>query len=582
MGEGFLSFDIKTLIFIVIIIIVLISFVSILTLNIISYILFTIYCINDNINDYTSEEPTKITLEDKYKYRLLNYIINFNDSAKNSQYNISTNYDNNSSDLYIHATIVYYNYIVKLLLFIAIIILAAFLFDLFIKAIGFVNDKYCKSDTKIPFLVSEIYKNDNYIYKIIIIIFIYIYLHSLIYTFGFNENIYKDLYDLYEGEDGKYKAADMVVYLIIERIQKNKKTEETFSSFLSDFKDLSFDKLHFKNFLNKDFGVSSNASKILTDLNRDGILNNNKFIIPTGTTQEKEANINKMLRSIYLTNTAADFYNEPKDTPVNKNQQAQYLLGDKIFIYLIYHYVISHNIEDPLIIHKINNVFLNLFENIHVKYNNDYAKYFNSLKTSPDPTPASVSINIDDILNKFTGKDIDIKKMYNEIKSSYTIKQLLPATIKKEDILEKLHDNADLILKYIYTYKSIETPTAQPSDKFKNYAVGRGTGFQDAEKTSDNIYFLKNKIYTNINTFADSFSDYFQEDKTPLKVNTIVYKINLYLAVEMILTAVFILMVLLLLYSSNKYPDLEKYINIMITYAIIIINEVIYAILGII
>jgi hypothetical protein len=578
MGEGFLSFDIKTLIFIVIIIIVLISFVSILTLNIISYILFTIYCINDNINDYTSEEPTKITLEDKYKYRLLNYIINFNDSAKSTKYNISTNYDNNSSDLYIHATIVYYNYIVKLLLFIAIIILAAFLFDLFIKAIGFVNDKYCKSDTKIPFLVSEIYKNDNYIYKIIIIIFIYIYLHSLIYTFGFNENIYKDLYDLYEGEDGKYKAADMVVYLIIERIQKNKKTEETFSSFLSDFKDLSFDKLHFKNFLNKDFGVSSNASKILTDLNRDGILNNNKFIIPTGTTQEKEANINKMLRSIYLTIIAADFYNTSTETSNSKQE----LLGDKIFIYLIYHYVISHNIEDPLIIHKINNVFLNLFENIHVKYNNDYAKYFNSLKTSPDPTPASVSINIDDILNKFTGKDIDIKKMYNEIKSSYTIKQLLPATIKKEDILEKLHDNADLILKYIYTYKSIETPTAQPSDKFKNYAVGRGTGFQDAEKTSDNIYFLKNKIYTNINTFADSFSDYFQEDKTPLKVNTIVYKINLYLAVEMILTAVFILMVLLLLYSSNKYPDLEKYINIMITYAIIIINEVIYAILGII
>jgi hypothetical protein len=582
MGEGFLSFDIKTLIFIVIIIIVLISFVSILTLNIISYILFTIYCINDNINDYTSEEPTKITLEDKYKYRLLNYIINFNDSAKSTKYNISTNYDNNSSDLYVHATIVYYNYIVKLLLFIAIIILAAFLFDLFIKAIGFVNDKYCKSDTKIPFLVSEIYKNDNYIYKIIIIIFIYIYLHSLIYTYGFNKYIYKDLYDLYEGEDGKYKAADMVVYLIIERIQKNKKTEETFSSFLSDFKDLSFDKLHFKNFLNKDFGVSSNASKILTDLNRDGILNNNKFIIPTGTTQEKEANINKMLRSIYIANTATGFYNEPNDDHVNKNQQVQELLGDKIFIYLIYHYVISHNIEDPLIIHKINNVFLNLFENIHTKYNNDYAKYLNSLKTPPDPTPAPVSINIDDILNKFTGKDIDIKKMYNEIKSSYTIKQLLPATIKKEDILDKLHDNADLILKYIYTYKSIETPTAQPSDKFKNYAVGRGTGFQDAEKATDNIYFLKNKIYININTFADSFSDYFQEDKTPLKVNTIVYKINLYLAVEMILTAVFILMVLLLLYSSNKYPDLEKYINIMITYAIIIINEVIYAILGII
>jgi len=575
MGEGFLSFDIKTLIFIVIIIIVLISFVSILTLNIISYILFTIYCINDNINDYTSEDPTKITLEDKYKYRLLNYIINFNDSAKNSQYYLSTNYDNNSSDLYVHATIVYYNYIVKLLLFIAIIILAAFLFDLFIKAIGFVNDRVCNTEHTSKFMFIDIYKNDNYIYKIIIIIFIYIYLHSLIYTYGFNKYIYKDLYDLYEGGDGKYKAADMVVYPIIETINKNKKDDETFSSFLSDFKDLSFDKLHFKNFLNKDFGLADNANKILTDLNSDGILNNNKFIIPTGTTQEKEANINKMLRSIYLTNTA-------EDAPEDKKKPAQDLLGDKIFIYLIYHYVISHNIEDPLIIHKLNNIFLNLFNNIHTKYNNDYAKYLNSLKTKPDPTPASVSVSIDDILNKFTGKDIDIKKMYNEIKGSYTIKQLLPATIKKEDILDKLHDNADLILKYIYTYKSIETPTSLPPDKFKNYAEGKASEFQDAEKANDKLHFLKKKIFKNINDFADSFSDYFQEDKTSLKVNTIVYKINLYLALEMILTAVFILIVLLLLYNSNKYPDLEKYINIMITYAIIIINEVIYAILGII
>jgi hypothetical protein len=423
----------------------------------------------------------------------------------------------------------------------------------------------------------DIYKNDNYIYKIIIIIFIYIYLHSLIYTFGFNKNIYNDLYDLYDGSDGKYKAADMVVYSIITTINKDKKSEDTLSSFLSDFKDLSFDKLHFKNFLNKDFGLADNANKILTDLNSDGILNNNKFIIPTGITQEKDANINKMLRSISLVDTT-NFYNVPTD----KNKPAQDLTGDKIFIYLIYHYVISHNIEDPLIIHKLNNIFLNLFENIHTKYNTDYSNYLNNLKTPPDAIPTYDPINIDDILNKFTGKDIDIKKMYNEIKSSYTIKQLLPATIKKEDILSKLHDNADLILKYIYTYKKIETPTAPPSDNFKKYADGSGTGFQDAEKATDDLYFLKKKIYTNINTFADSFSDYFQEDKTSLKVNTIVYKINLYLAIEMILTAVFILIVLLLLYNSNKYPDLEKYINIMITYAILIINEVISAILGII
>jgi hypothetical protein len=568
MGEGFLGFDIKTLIFIVIIIIVLISFVSILTLNIISYILFTIYCINDNINDYTSEEPTKITLEDKYKYRLLNYVIIFNDNAKNNQYNLNTNYDNNSSDLYVHATIVYYNYIVKLLLLILIIILVAFVFNIFNIAIAGINHTFCGTEIKIsPFIFSDIYNKDPYIYQIIIIIFIYIYLHSLIYTFGFNKNIYKDLYDLYEGEDGKYKRADMVVYLTIDTIKKNDVDKSnSLSNFLSDFKDFSFGKLHFKNFLNKDFGVADNAKKVLTDLNSDGILNNNKFIIPTAL--EKEKDINNILKRIYEEDIA---------TTATSNQ-LQEMLGDKIFIYLIYHYVISHNREDPLIIHKLNNIFLNLFENIHTKYNEDYASYLHKLKEQPDDTQPHVDINIDDILNKFTGVNLDIKKMYNEIKSSYTIKQLLPATIKKEDILEKLHENADLILKYIYLYKTKYTP-ASSSEKFNNYKDFKVSSDKQAD---DNLYVLKKEINDNIIKFADCFSDYFQEDKTPLKVNTIVYKINLYLAVEMILTAVFILMVLLLLYSSNKYPDLEKYINIMITYAIIIINEVISAILGII
>jgi hypothetical protein len=507
-------------------------------------------------------------LEDKYKYRLLNYVIIFNDNAKNNQYNLNTNYDNNSSDLYVHATIVYYNYIVKLLLLILIIILVAFVFNIFNIAIAGINHTFCGTEIKIsPFIFSDIYNKDPYIYQIIIIIFIYIYLHSLIYTFGFNKNIYKDLYDLYEGEDGKYKRADMVVYLTIDTIKKNDVDKSnSLSNFLSDFKDFSFGKLHFKNFLNKDFGVADNAKKVLTDLNSDGILNNNKFIIPTAL--EKEKDINNILKRIYEEDIA---------TTATSNQ-LQEMLGDKIFIYLIYHYVISHNREDPLIIHKLNNIFLNLFENIHTKYNEDYASYLHKLKEQPDDTQPHVDINIDDILNKFTGVNLDIKKMYNEIKSSYTIKQLLPATIKKEDILEKLHENADLILKYIYLYKTKYTP-ASSSEKFNNYKDFKVSSDKQAD---DNLYVLKKEINDNIIKFADCFSDYFQEDKTPLKVNTIVYKINLYLAVEMILTAVFILMVLLLLYSSNKYPDLEKYINIMITYAIIIINEVISAILGII
>ena len=82
--------------------------------------------------------------------------------------------------------------------------------------------------------------------------------------------------------------------------------------------------------------------------------------------------------------------------------------------------------------------------------------------------------------------------------------------------------------------------------------------------------------------FADGFFDYYQEDKTAGDINRVVYKINLYLAIEMMETIIYIVLVLLILYNSGKYPYLEDYINMAITYAIAIINELISAILGII
>jgi hypothetical protein len=47
-------------------------------------------------------------------------------------------------------------------------------------------------------------------------------------------------------------------------------------------------------------------------------------------------------------------------------------------------------------------------------------------------------------------------------------------------------------------------------------------------------------------------------------------------------TIIYILIVLLILSKSGKYPYIEKYINLAITYAILIINELISAILGIV
>jgi hypothetical protein len=86
----------------------------------------------------------------------------------------------------------------------------------------------------------------------------------------------------------------------------------------------------------------------------------------------------------------------------------------------------------------------------------------------------------------------------------------------------------------------------------------------------------------NIDAFAEGFFDYYLEDKTSGDINRVVYKINLYLAVEMLLTIAFIILVLLILNNSGKYPFLEEYIQMAITYALLIVDEVVSAILGII
>ena len=107
------------------------------------------------------------------------------------------------------------------------------------------------------------------------------------------------------------------------------------------------------------------------------------------------------------------------------------------------------------------------------------------------------------------------------------------------------------------------------------------TAIEKIDNNAD-ISELMTKIRANIDTFADGFFDYYQEDKTPGDINRVVYKINLYLAIEMMETIIYIVLVLLILYNSGKYPYLEDYINMAITYAIAIINELISAILGII
>lgn len=498
----------------------------ILMLNIVNYMLFTVYCINDSVMDYVSENADSITLDKKYKYRLLNYVKNTFDNTRNKKNTDKTNIDKNASNLYISKTIQYYNYIVKLVLLIVFIILMGFLYNIFKIGVNVISQCEGGDNTECKLILTEILQRDTYIYYILIIICIYAYVHSYVYTYFFNKNIYKELYDIY---NEKYKKIDTVVSYSINYINENDKgiardSKQDISLFLKDLKNMSYDTL-------EPLAKDTSATASLLTIMEEGIINNNKFVIPIEL-EENEGNLNNPFKKIFKT-PIADISDSTKRN----------VFVHKITLYLIYHYVIASNIEDPLIIHKMNNIYLNLFDNLFV---DDIKK--------GDP-------------NYFLEQkyDIAVRDVFKEIRGAYTIKLLLPASTTKEDLSAKLKKDAEFIVKYIKDY-------AKTTTRAKDYV----------SLSPEVEAILLKEIYEKIDGFADGFFDYYHDDKTPADINRVVYKINLYLAVEMMETIIYIVLVLLILYTSGKYPYLEDYINMAITYAIAIINELISAILGII
>ena len=158
----------------------------------------------------------------------------------------------------------------------------------------------------------------------------------------------------------------------------------------------------------------------------------------------------------------------------------------------------------------------------------------------------------------------------------------MPENTKKTEISLKLHDNATLLLKYIkkYNEKQIELKgTSDETTALREFNTKLSYDSQtEYDEKKDILQFI---IQNKINAFSDTFQDYSLENKTKKIINFNLYKLNFYLAIEMLHTVLFILIVLAILYKSKEYPFIEKYINIIIGYALVIIDEVFYSILGI-
>jgi hypothetical protein len=535
--------------------------------------------------------------------------------------------------------------------------------------IAFING--CWNSSYCEFILSNIYYENTYIYYIIIIILLFIAIHSYIYTYVFNQNIYKDLYNLYGNNESNYKNSDLIIYNTINNINKtdiNYNTISDISYFLNNLKIFSMKNISFRTFLDEKNVLVSDADAKLKKVRNESIIINNKFIIPSELENDDDTNI--LFKNIYKT----DIKTLISGANIEKEQE---LLANKIFLYLIYNYVIRYNKEDPYIIHKLNNIYLHTFENLYnIHIEEDFKKHVGEpiQKTYLEIVEEGTNYALDTIIDLVTTKkenfisgvssspasslptssaatlptaiadkkiektaeekaaeekkeklnkkiseyvpidklvllnifNTDIKKMYDEINNSFTIKFLLPVNITKDNLSESLHSDANLILNYIYKYNKINnTPdidsfqksssndeiTIFYDDIVKETDNNRDIRIKKEDKKTDaaSLDYKKkqfNKLRTNIHdkikTFTNVFENYKQENKTLTIINTTIYKINFYLAAEMMQVIIFILLVLFMLYKSKKYPFLEKYINISIVYAILIINEVISAILGII
>ena len=471
-----------------------------------------------------------------------------------------------------------------------------------------VNNACCNKNDTCEIIFTDIYNNHPYIYYIIIIIFLYIYLHSYIYTYVFNKSIYKDIYDIYKSEN---QTTDFVLSDSISLLNNTDDTpsieEDKIVLFIDDLKNLSYKKLYIKIFLDKNNNLHSNSNDKFKKLIDYGLTNNYKFIIPSDIMNDNKINI--LLKNIC----------DIKSNDIN----SQKILGYKIFIYLIYHYVISHNRDDPFIIHKLNNIYLNIFENIskeHIHHYNEnnkerasdvialvkneekenqsiYTSVYNMFITKEedtskqeedtntskqeDPKFDDVRLNnIDYIIDLINNIDnIGIKNMYNDIKSSYTIKLLLPESTKTKNLSDTLHNNAKLLIGYITKILEKRKDDEQNATKISNLTNVIKILSYDVEYTPDK--HLQNIIKDKINEFAGTFHDYYLENEEKNIVNFNLYKIRFYLTIEMLQTIFFILIVLIILYRSKKYPYIEMYINIAMSLAIIIVNKVITSILGI-
>jgi hypothetical protein len=539
-------------------------------------------------------------------------------------------YDKYVTELYIITNNKLYEIILLLLFVILFIIFIAFIGDFY--NFIFDNNDY-KSEN---FFVNKIIEKDAYLVIIIVSILAYCILHSIIYFFIFINGTYKKIKGIYDDLiiadeyvrynvnnnlilQNYYNGSDIIdaftkiaygndinymkgKYSVIDETNKDiYKTRTDFEKKMLEInysfsykKDIYSQNSYSNTFFNKIYNILKiDIDAIVTRLKTQyteqltNIVGELITVINIYKTNEKmgfdaDNIIKKMTKLFNLTkiikdsntDTTADsttdsiiiFYTEVSNA---KNIIDDYIIKrPKVYAETPVYNEFMNNEKskyiDPIIenIEKINTLSSSVFDNLDLKkYKPKLQKMKETLLFITILYIYFVNNNIDDPyilikLNKLVfGRvaNIGIKEIDDEIDFTLSFKSLLGHNLHKDELIKDLNNINTELFKYIEEYEFKGDILVKLNDD--------SNPKEDLKKFQEKIYYIE-KI------------DYWGA----------VYFFNLYLAIELILNAVIILLILMIIkYTNNEMREnVEKYIIIIGSILVLIIDEIKTAILGVV
>ena len=530
-------------------------------------------------------------------------------------------YDKNVTELYVRTNNKLYEIILLLIFVILFIIFIAFIGDFY----NFIFNSEYKGE---KFFFNKIIDKDAYLVIIIISILAYCILHSVIYFFIFINGTYKKIKGIYDdliiadeyvrynvnndlilknnyngndiihaftkiayGDDidymkGKYSIIDESNQDIYKaRTDFEKKMLEINYSFSykkniyrqNSYSNAFFDKIY--NILKIDIVATANSLKTQYDSQLKTIVENlikfknddikeDKTLIPFLGNIRQE--IEKLVELIKIINSSIDSRKHlyEKDIKITEFENVVKEAKEHIVAFIK---IIPNTAENNDNVLKTKNYI----DSIDAKYKSVFDDLINNndIKTKLKDIKKTllfitilyiyfVNNNIDDPyilikLNKLVfGRvaNIGIKEIDDEIDFTLSLKSLLGHNLHKDELIKDLNNINTELFKYIeeYEVKDVILAKALYNDSNPNKYL---------EKFQEKLYYIETIDYWGA-----------------------VYFFNLYLAIELILNAAIILLILMIIkYTNNEMREnVEKYIIIIGSILVLIIDEIKTAILGVV